>query len=177
LVPCFNGLHSFCTYNSYHSFLKSKFTMKVLFSFLQDSNLWFSPYVPNHGLNPQWRHLTNILLFSIFCWNLFYWFSSQFLNVDLVDPNCMTYAIYVINCKKIHKFYDIDCWNPLHYALDLCRLVFFFVSFFIWMDELGMNVLTITMLEDMIFSTISNCHELTFLLSFSTLSSLWDFFN
>jgi hypothetical protein len=44
------------------------------------------------------------------------------------------------------------------------------------MDELGMNVLTITMLEDMIFSTISNCHELTFLLSFSTLLSLWDFF-
>jgi hypothetical protein len=53
LVPCFDGLHSLCTYNSYHSFLKSKIIMKVLFSFLQDSNLWFSPYVPNHGLNPQ----------------------------------------------------------------------------------------------------------------------------
>jgi hypothetical protein len=39
-----------------------------------------------------------------------------------------------------------------------------------------MNVLTIIMLEDMIFSTISDCHELTFLLSFSTLPSLWNLF-
>jgi hypothetical protein len=44
------------------------------------------------------------------------------------------------------------------------------------MDEIGMNALTVTMLEDMIFSTILDCHELTFLLSFSTLPSLWDSF-
>jgi hypothetical protein len=144
--------------------------MKVLFSFLQDSNLWFNPYVPNHGLNPQWRHLTNILLFSIFCWNLFCWFSSQFLNVDLVDPNCMTYAIYVINCKKTHKFYDIDCSR----STSTC---FFFRFLFYLNGWIRHECAHYYNVVDMIFSTISNCHELTFLLSFSTLSSLWDFFN